>query len=173
MDKRQATAYFTRMHERFSDRSPEYQRARERLATRRDLEQTMAEARDDGRTVAETDEERVAAKRCRAAYEKLGKWRLAFMARMLGTVPREDKRFVPYKDLFENLIFRRAEINALAKVLIDKQVVTPVEWLNYMTEEAKLFDEDLEKVFPGYKATEFGLDVDLDVAGPMIAKWPA
>lgn len=168
-DRRQATAYFTRLHERLSDRAPEYQRARERVAERR--ERAMAEINERGRPVAVTPEEETAEEEMRVATRKLRMWRTVFASRLLGTKLSGDPELVAVKDLFDKLLCLRVENSAFVALLVEKKIITQVEYARALAAEARLLDRDFEALFPGFKTDDHGLVIDPKLAAVTAKDW--
>jgi hypothetical protein len=87
------------------------------------------------------------------AREEIRKWAQtlrqvgrANIGRLWGTVLSTDGRYLATIGMFERLYFLRAELNAVAAVLVKKGVVTEDEWLGQLAEDyehlAKVFSED-------------------------------
>jgi hypothetical protein len=99
-----------------------------------------------------------------AALNKLAKWRNVLASWQLGTRPANDGECNAVKDHREATLFHRAELNAMLKLLLDKQVITHDEFNRCLLEEVKELDVAHERMFPGFKTTEFGLDLAMPIA---------
>ncbi len=111
------------------------------------------------------------AQRCYAACNKLTKWRSVFAGWQLGTRPKGDPECDAVRDHREVTILLRAEVSALAKILLDKGVMTEADFQHGIIEEAELLNKDYEKKFPGMKATDIGIDIDISRASPWLRSW--
>lgn len=108
-----------------------------------------------------------------AALNRLGKWRSALTGRILGTRAKGDPESDGFRDLFDKLLLLRAEVTAITGLLLEKGVFTDLEFLVKLEEEAKYLTEAYEKQFPGFRATDYGLDIDIAQASQTMRKWPA
>lgn len=105
---------------------------------------------------------------------KVTKWRLLFVGRLLGTRTNVDPVAIGFRDLFNTLICLRAENNALARLLIEKKVFSDVEWDATLAAEANHLDKMYEKTFPGWRSTPEGLQtIDIARAAKTMEGWPA
>lgn len=110
-----------------------------------------------------------------AVMNKLAKWRTVFASRWIGAATKEDTRCISIKDLFEAKLLMRAEYTGLQELLISKGIITADELALAVIDAARHYDEVLEKTFPGFASTEYGLKMDL----PTIMRegttkgWPA
>jgi hypothetical protein len=100
----------------------------------------------------------------RAALEKLCKWRKFFASWQLGTRPADDGEFRAVTDHREVTILLRAEMTALAGLLVRKGVVTQQEFQDALEAEAKLLDHDYEERHPGWRSTRDGLHMKMPEA---------
>lgn len=66
--------------------------------------------------------------RCRAALERLGKWRTLLTGWQLGTRPAGDPESDAVRDHREATLLLRAETNAIGGLLISKGLVTADEF---------------------------------------------
>lgn len=101
----------------------------------------------------------------RAAYERatqrLCKWRTVFIGWMYGTVADGTPGLKAHKDRVDAQIMHRVEINALTALLIHKGVFTREEFMVQLVEECGHKEHEYEEMFPGYKANDDGLSIDL------------
>ena len=75
-------------------------------------------------------------------------------------------------DSFDVSLMARIDINALLALLIRKGVFTEQEWIDALQAEAEQYDRDLEKRFPGVRATDQGLQFyDVQKMRPWIKDW--
>lgn len=94
------------------------------------------------------------------ALNILTKWRVHFTGWQLGTRPKGDPEGDAVRDHRECTILLRAEVNALAGLLLAKGVFTEDEWLAGLEHEADHLAEAFAKRWPGVTATEDGLVID-------------
>lgn len=102
---------------------------------------------------------------------RLTKWRSVFAGWQRGTRPSADPECQAVRDHREATILHRAEISALTRLLIDKGVFTLEEFQNQLMVEATHLDHALEKRFPGFKATDVGMSIDLSKAKDTMKGW--
>lgn len=114
--------------------------------------------------------EELARKLDRAA-NRLTKWRSVFAGWQLGTRPKGDPECDAVRDHREVTMLLRAEVNALTKLLLEAQVCTVDELQRAMIEECNLLSKDYEGKFPGMKATDEGIDYDVQVAAKTMKNW--
>lgn len=118
-----------------------------------------------------TDDEVVA--EFQAVFNKLAKWRTLYAGRVFGTRMVDDPVAKGARDDAEVRLFLRAEVSALAKLLIDKGVCTRREFTEASIEEAKYLDRQQELIFPGWESFEGGLRVtDIEAARRLMEGWP-
>lgn len=107
------------------------------------------------------------------AAQKLAKWRRVFAAwhhgiTLLTTGPSPSQvatgqQRAEINDQ-ERLLLYRAELSAIAHILIEKGVVSREELFAAMTREAELLSQNLEKAWPGFRSTDNGLAMDPTLA---------
>lgn len=107
------------------------------------------------------------AQRCYAALNRITKWRTIFAGWQLGTRPKGDPESDAVRDHREVTILLRVEQTALTKILMDKGVITLEEFQQANIDEAELLSKDYEKKFPGCRATDSGIQMDIS----QVAKW--
>jgi hypothetical protein len=105
--------------------------------------------------------------RCYNALNRLTKWRSVFAGWQLGTRTDTDPECKAVKDHREVTILLRVEVTSLAKILIDKGVMTQEDFQHEMIKEAELLSQDYERRFPGMKATDIGIRYDKRAAETM------
>lgn len=96
----------------------------------------------------------------RSSVNRLAKWRVLFAGWQLGTRPKNDPECDAVRDHREATLLLRAELTALAWLLMKKGVITSGEFAHEVTTEADLLCMALEDRFPGVRATDAGLEVD-------------
>jgi hypothetical protein len=99
-----------------------------------------------------------------AALEKLTKWRKFFASWQLGTRPDGDGESKAVRDHREVTILLRAEVTALAGLLIRKGVITQAEFGDALESEAAQLDDDYARAYPGWSSTPDGLSMKLPEA---------
>lgn len=101
--------------------------------------------------------------RARAAMERLGKWRGWFAGWALGTQSLTGPASGPIRaarDAADARLILRAEVTAIASILLSKGVCTEVQLQEAFAREADFLAEELSRRFPGVKATDTGLTLD-------------
>jgi hypothetical protein len=92
---------------------------------------------------------------------KLCKWRSVFAGWQLGTRPESDGPTKAVRDHREVTMLLRAEVSALAGLLIKKGVFTPHEFEAQLGEEAAALDAMYERKFPGFSTSLNGVEMKL------------
>ncbi len=105
------------------------------------------------------------------ALNRLCKWRTIFTGWQLGTRPKGDPEGDAVRDHRELTILLRAEVSALVVLLIEKKVFTQGEYLKALDAEAELLSKSYERKFPGFKARDFGMEVNPAIAKDTTAGW--
>ena len=100
------------------------------------------------------------------ALNRLCKWRSVFAGWQLGTQwingdAARMKGLAAIRDAADARLVMRVEMNALLGLLIKKGIITKGEWDRALCLEAEVYATDLEGMFPGFKATDMGLDIDI------------
>lgn len=105
------------------------------------------------------------------ALNKLAKWRTVFAGWQLGTRPKGDPESDAVRDHRELSIILRAEENTLIGLLIEKGIFTEKEWIDALEKEAVQLDKDYEAKFPGFKTSQAGVEIDVQVAVETTKGW--
>jgi len=105
------------------------------------------------------------------AVQRLGKWGVLLTGWQLGTRPKGDPEGDAVRDLQEARPMLRAEVTALAALLIDKGVFTADDLAVQLEVEADLQCMALEARFPGVRAVDHGLEIDPLRALPWMKGW--
>jgi hypothetical protein len=105
------------------------------------------------------------------ALNRLGKWRVHFTGWQLGTRAKGDPEGDAVRDHREATLMLRAEVSTLTALLLRKGAFTEDEWLTEIGGQADLLCLDLQERWPGVRATDDGLV--LDVAEIKTAGWMA
>lgn len=95
---------------------------------------------------------------------RLAKWRKFFASWQLGSKPLSAPGSRAVTDQYEKLILLRAEGSALVGLLIAKGVFTAEEWEAALGVEADKLSEDYAQTFPGWRATDIGMQMDMPAA---------
>lgn len=102
---------------------------------------------------------------------RLCKWRTVFAGWQLGTRPTHDPECQAVRDQREVLLLLRVELSALTNVLITKKVLTLEEFQLQLLTEVQHMQANLEKRFPGFKATDTGVSIDPKLAAETTKGW--
>jgi hypothetical protein len=105
------------------------------------------------------------------ALNRLAKWRTVFAGWQLGTRAKGDPESDAVRDHREATLLMRAELSALASLLIEKKVFTREEFDAACIVEADHLNDALAARFPGITATEYGLRIEPEAAAYM-KDWP-
>lgn len=95
----------------------------------------------------------------RAAAQRLRQFGRLSASRMFGTQLATDGRYKAVMGIEERGLFARAELNAVARLLVDKGVVTEAEWTARVIEEMRHLADAHAKQWPELTAKEDGLHV--------------
>lgn len=104
-----------------------------------------------------------------AALNRLCKWRMFFAGWTYGTQPGTHGPTRALRDATDARLIARAEISALTNLLVEKGIFTTDEFAEVLAREADFLSEGLAKLYPGFTATDTGLDVHSDAAETMHA----
>lgn len=106
-----------------------------------------------------------------SALNRLAKWRMVFAGWQLGTRMKGDAECDAVRDHRELSMLTRAEVNTLTRLMIDKGVFTDEEFAIQLTEEATWLSDSYEERFPGCKATDEGIAMDVDRVAETMKGW--
>jgi hypothetical protein len=102
---------------------------------------------------------------------RLAKWRMVFASWQLGTRSIEDPECQAVRDHREATLLLRAEVTAITDLLIRKGVFTAQELADQTHEEARLLCGMLQNQFPGFKASDIGIEMDVKRAAETTKNW--
>jgi hypothetical protein len=105
------------------------------------------------------------------ALQRLAKWRMVFAGWQLGTRLKGDPECDAVRDHRELSILTRAEVNTLTRLMIDKGIFTDDEFETQLAEEAEWLSNSYEEKFPGCKATDDGIAMDVDRVTETMKGW--
>lgn len=105
------------------------------------------------------------------ALNRLAKWRTLLAGWQLGTRAKGDPECDAVRDQRELLLLLRAEFNALTALCLEKKLFTVEEWDAQLATEADLLSKGMEERFPGFRATDVGLEMDSKVAAQTMKGW--
>jgi hypothetical protein len=111
------------------------------------------------------------AKITHAAVNKLAKWRQVFAGWQLGLRPKGDPEGDAVKHHRELSMLLRAELNAMAVILIEKGVMTSDDYTKAVGAEATLLDRAYEKLFPGFTTVDDGVVIDPVLGAETMKNW--
>lgn len=107
---------------------------------------------------------------------RLCKWRRVFVWWQLGRSrfsgsQSTDAEANAIADHREVTMLLRAEVNALAALLVEKGIITTLEWTVKVGEEADALATVYQLKFPGIRATADGLDLNTSIAADTMQGW--
>lgn len=94
------------------------------------------------------------------SINRLGKWRTVFVGWQLGTRPIGDPECDALRDATDARLLMRAELSALAQLLVDRGVFTAEEFTLAVGHEADQLCATLRDRFPGFTETDTGMTLD-------------
>lgn len=106
------------------------------------------------------------------ALNRLAKWRSVYTGRWLGTRTLQDPEAIAVRDLFEKLLILRVEVSALSNLLIDKGLISATAYQAQIVIECEHLQHALERQFPGFKACDYGMDINTAKAVETTKGWP-
>ena len=106
------------------------------------------------------------------ALNRLAKWRTILAGWQLGTRSDRDPECQAVRDHRELSLILRVEVTALTRLLVEKGICTREELYAAVAEEADLLSQEFEHRFPGARATEAGIQIDLTRAVEWLSKFP-
>lgn len=95
------------------------------------------------------------------AIQRVAKWRSVFVSWQLGTRRKDDPEASALRDHREVTILLRVECNAIARILIEKGIVSQDDFTRVVAEEAEHLNLAYEQKFPGFTAQLDGIHIDL------------
>ena len=95
------------------------------------------------------------------ALNRLAKWRTFFAGWQLGTRGTDDPECAAVRDAVDARLIMRVELNAITFLLIQKGVFTAEEFERTVEASAKQMNRDLEERFPGVRATDEGISIEV------------
>lgn len=119
----------------------------------------------------ETPSQKHVANLMHASVNRLAKWRTIFCGWQLGTRSIKDPEAQAVRNTAEMLLIQRAELNAVIALLVKKNKITPEELTLQVAHEANHLSASLENKFPGCKATDEGMSIDVQVANTYMKDW--
>lgn len=108
-----------------------------------------------------------------AALNRVAKWRSILTGQAVGTRAKGDPVGEAFRDLFEKLILLRVENSAVVGLLLEKRLITGDDWLRALELEAEELTQAYEQRFPGMRATDDGISLDLEQTHQYMKDWPA
>lgn len=106
-----------------------------------------------------------------ASMNRLTKWRIVLASWQLGTRSDTDAECKAVKEHREATILLRAELNAIAFLLLEKKVFTEEEFDAARLGAADRLNADYQAFFPGFKATDTGIDINTAIARDTMQGW--
>lgn len=110
--------------------------------------------------------------RVERAVNRLAKWRSILTGWQLGTRSSDDPVSQAVRDHREVTLILRAEVTALAALLIKHGVFTSDEFGDQLTVECEHLERAMEKKFPGARASDDGMILDPQRIGEWMSKFP-
>jgi len=104
------------------------------------------------------------------ALNQLTKWRMVFASWQLGTRTKEDGECNAVRDHRELTMLLRVELNAVTGLLIEKGVFSALGYTAALGKEAEILMKSFEQMFPGFKAQDDGIAMDVPVANETIKR---
>lgn len=106
-----------------------------------------------------------------AAINKLLKWRIVLVGRLLGAKPIHDPQSQGVRDLVDKVLLLRVEVTALTGLCLRAGAFTLETWHRELAREAEALDVSFEQVFPGFKTTEQGVEINTAKAPDATKDW--
>lgn len=106
-----------------------------------------------------------------ASLNRLTKWRSVLASWQLGTRSTDDPECRAVKEHREATILLRAELNAVIFLLLNKKIISDEDYDAALLGAADRLNADYQAFFPGFKATETGMDMNMAIARDTMAGW--
>jgi len=106
-----------------------------------------------------------------SAVQRLAKWRTIFTGWQLGTRAKGDPEGDAVRDHREVTILMRAELNAVTCLMVKKGVFTAEDFTKQLEEEAEHLNLAYQRKFPGARATDTGMDLNLALWADTTRGW--
>ena len=107
-----------------------------------------------------------------SALHRLSQWCSVLAAWQLGTKSKGSPTNDAVQDHRYDSLNLRADMDALVALLISKGVISREEYMAALAAAADSLNRQYEKKFPGVQATDGGLKLNRELAGPWMAKLP-
>jgi len=75
-------------------------------------------------------------------------------------------------DIFETTLLSRAQVNAITFLLLEKGVIDQKSFVARYQEECRWLCEQYEREFPGFRATDTGMQIHAALAALTMKGWP-
>ena len=105
------------------------------------------------------------------ALNRLAKWRTLLAGWQLGTRTDTDPEAAAVRDQREAILVLRCEVTTIAGLLLEAGIFTTDQLNEGLIREAGLMEADLERRFPGVRATDNGLAMDPQVVRGWMRDW--
>ncbi len=102
---------------------------------------------------------------------RLCKWRSVFAGWQLGTRLDTDAESRAVRDHREVTMLMRVELNALTACLAEAGLITARDFTEQVIIEAEELEARFEAKFPGFTATDVGMNIDLRRAAKTMEGW--
>ena len=79
----------------------------------------------------------------------------------VGMLPVNYPGLRDVRDLIDQILYTRAEVNALTKLLVDAKLATVEQASAAMADNYEWFAQQKIKLWPGFKLTDGGIDIDV------------
>lgn len=99
------------------------------------------------------------------------KWRSVLAGWQLGTRAKGDPECDAVRDHREATIIHRVEISALTYLLMERGIITQEQLSEAIEREAEFLNQMYEEKFPGFRATDIGMQIDTGVAMQTMKGW--
>lgn len=103
--------------------------------------------------------------------QRLCKWRVVFTGWQLGTRANSDPEAAAVRDHRELTMLLRAEVNAQTAILIKAGVCTAEEYAAQFEAQSEDLCREYERRFPGFKASDVGMNVNIEIARDTMRGW--
>jgi hypothetical protein len=102
---------------------------------------------------------------------RIVKWRSILAGWQLGTRPKTDGACRAVRDHRELSMLTRVDVNAITNLLLKKGLITEKELLEQTLVEAEAYEKGLQARFPGLKATDEGMSLQMPLAAETLKKY--
>lgn len=102
--------------------------------------------------------------RLRRAFSRLRQFARYAVGRIVGSTSAKNGAYLQLREMDECRHFHRVELNALTQILLEKKIMTEVEWQKALGDECDHYEKSLRLMWPELKPMEDGGGFELSAS---------